>query len=266
MRPIIIGAGRGKRLECITDDQPKSFTPIGNKKILEWIFEAFSGAGLEQPVFIGGYLIDMVQRDFPNLTFCHNKEWERNNILVSLMYAEEFMDEGFVCSYSDILFRDTVVKRALNHSGDIVLCVDTHWQERYIDRTMHPADDAEKVTVSGDRITRIHRSIPTEDAAGEYIGVAKFSARGAELLRRSYHNARESFSGKPWREAETFEKAYHIQLMQDMIENGALVHMVTTEGDYMEIDTTEDYLLANKSWVKKFDPSHNDDGPLYECT
>lgn len=266
MRPIIIGAGRGKRLECITDKQPKSYSPIGDKKILEWIFEAFSGAGLEKPVFIGGYLIDMVRRDFPFLTFCHNTDWERNNILASLMYAEEFMDEGFVCSYSDILFRDTVVKRALDHHGDIVLCMDTHWHERYIDRTMHPADDAEKVTISGDRITRIHRGIPSEDAAGEYIGVAKFSVSGADLFRRSYHKARETFAGKPWREAEIFEKAYLIQLIQDMIENGALVHIVTTEGDYMEIDTVEDYLLANRNWVKKFDASQKGNGQLYECT
>ena len=88
MRPMIIGAGRGKRLECITDKQPKSYSPIGDKKILEWIFEEFSGAGFEKPVFIGGYLIDMVRRDFPFLTFCHNTDWERNNILASLMYYE----------------------------------------------------------------------------------------------------------------------------------------------------------------------------------
>ena len=265
MRPIIIGAGRGKRLECITDDQPKSYAPIGGKKILDWIFEAFSGAGLDTPVFIGGYLIDVLKKDYPELTFCHNSDWERNNILASLMYAEDFMDEGFVCSYSDILFRDTVVKRALEHEGDIVLCVDTHWHERYVDRTMHPADDAEKVTVSGERITRIHREIPTEEAAGEYIGVAKFSAHGAELFRRAYHKVQDTFAGKAWREANVFENAYFILLIQDMIENGAVVHFVTTAGDYMEIDTVEDYILANKRWVKKFDGAQITDGPLYDC-
>ena len=38
------------------------------------------------------------------------------------------MDAGFVCSYSDILYRSSVVQRALAHPGDIVLCVDTEWR------------------------------------------------------------------------------------------------------------------------------------------
>jgi choline kinase len=257
MNAIIIGAGRGARLNAITDDQPKCYAPVGGKRILDWILESFRGAGLNRIVFIGGYQIDMVRTDHADLTFRENADWQNNNILLSLFHAEQDMHDGFVCSYADILFRDTVVRRALEHPGDIVLCVDTHWRDRYADRSQHPEHDAEKVAADGDRVTRIHREIPSEGTDGEYIGVAKFSPRGAALLREHFARVREEFAGRPWRAAKTFEKAYLILLLQEMIERGVPVHMVTTAGDYMEIDTEEDYALANAQWPAKCAASTN---------
>ena len=71
-------------------------------------------------------------------------------------------------------------------------------------------------------------------------------------MREYYHRARRAFAGRPWRNAALFEKAYLIELFQEMIERGVPVHMVTTDGEYMEIDTEEDYRLANDKWVKAF--------------
>jgi L-glutamine-phosphate cytidylyltransferase len=248
VKAIIIGAGRGARLKGMTDNQPKCYVTVAGRKILDWTLDAFERAGLHEKVFIGGYQIDQIRRDYPQLQFVHNDNWQNNNILLSLMHAAEHMDDGFVCAYSDILFRDSIVRDALNHPGDIVLCVDTHWRDRYKGRTQHPEHDAEKVTVSGDRVREIHRGIESADAHGEYIGVAKFSPRGAKLFREHFHRVREKFSGKPWREAKVFEKSYLILLFQEMIEQGVPIHFVATHGDYMEIDTEEDYALANRDW------------------
>ena len=85
-------------------------------------------------------------------------------------------------------------------------------------------------------------------ALGEYIGVAKFSARGAAALREHYHRARVAYAGKPWREAAVFEKAYKILLFQQMLENGVAMHQATTHGQYIEIDTEQDYAYANRVW------------------
>ncbi len=252
MKAIIIGAGRGSRLKSMTDNQPKCYVTVGGRRILDWTLEAFSGAGLSDQVFIGGYQIDLIRADYPKLTFEHNADWPNNNILLSLFHAERHMADGFVCSYADILFRDTVVKDALRHPADIVLCVDTRWRDRYAFRSQHPEHDAEKVMAKGDRVTHVHRDIPSASADGEYIGVARFSPRGAALLREHYHRVKKDFAGRPWREAKVFEKAYLILLLQEMIERGIAIHMVPTHGDYMEIDTEEDYELANRDWPARF--------------
>jgi choline kinase len=248
MRAIIIGAGRGQRLMPTTADTPKCFAEVGGRRILDWTLQAFADNGVTDVCFIGGYQIDKVRQAYPHLTFRHNVAWEHNNILASLMYAEDQMHEPFVCCYSDILFTADVVRRLLASPADIALVIDTQWRDRYVHRTEHPEDDAEKAAVSNGLITRIHRNLDPAQAHGEYIGVAKFSAAGAAALCDHYHRCRERYAGQPFREARTFEKAYLIHLFQEMIEAGVSLAAVDTPGGYLEIDTQQDFDLARRFW------------------
>ena len=248
MRAIIIGAGRGRRLMPTTADTPKCYAEVNGRRLLDWAIAAFEGAAIRDICFIGGYQIDKVRRDYPHFTFRHNTGWEQNNILLSLMHAEDLMADGFVCCYSDILFTSDVVQRVLDHAADIALSVDTRWLDRYEHRTQHPPEDAEKVTVSNGLVTRVHRGIPTNDAHGEYTGIARFTTAGATQLREHFHRARSQFAGKPFREAALFEKAYLIHLYQEMIEAGVSMAHADTPGNYMEVDTQEDFDLARKFW------------------
>src|SRR5712671_2935794 len=125
MKTIVIGAGRGRRLMPTTADTPKCYADIQGRRMLDWAVDAFARAGAKDLCFIGGYQIDKVRRDYPQFTFRHNADWEHNNILASLMYAEDLMTEGFVCCYSDILFTSDVVSGVLANPADIVLSVDT---------------------------------------------------------------------------------------------------------------------------------------------
>jgi choline kinase len=248
MRAILIAAGRGRRLMPTTADAPKCFAEVKGKRMLDWALAAFAKNGIRDVCFIGGYRIDKVQAEYPQFTFRHNVDWENNNILASLMFAEDLMDAPFICAYSDILFSADVVKRLLAREGEIALSVDTRWLDRYQHRSNHPPTDAEKVTVENGRVTRIDRNIDPNDAYGEYTGIAKFSPRGATILKEHYHRAKKAHAGKPFREAAVFEKAYLIHLFQDMIEAGVQMTHADTSGDYIEVDTQQDFELAQKSW------------------
>ena len=248
MRTIIIGAGRGQRLMPTTADAPKCFAEVGGKRILDWILDAFNAHGVDDVCFVGGYLIDQIQREYPRFTFRHNTDWEHNNILVSLMYAEDLMDEPFVVSYADILFTPEIVGKLVASDDDITLAVDTCFLERYARRSEHPVSDAEKVTIEAGVVTGVHRDIDPDEAYGEYIGVAKFSSAGAALLKQHYARCREHFAGRPFREAKVFEKAYLIHLFQEMIEHQVRMAHVDTPGDYWEIDTQQDFDHARAAW------------------
>lgn len=251
MQAIIIGAGRGSRLMPTTSDTPKCFAEVEGKRILDWTVEALRQNGVERITFIGGYRIEMVRDEYPDFEFRHNSDWENNNILASLFYAEDLMHEPFMCCYSDILFTTNIVADVLEADADVSLAVDTEWLVRYEQRSEHPSDDAEKVTVEDCQVTRVHRQILEPDAYGEYIGLAKFSAAGASALRQHYHDRRRDFAGKPYREAKVFEKAYLIHLLQDMIESGHNMAHVDTPGGYIEIDTQQDFEYARKYWTSR---------------
>lgn len=245
MRGIIIGAGRGRRLMPMTADAPKCFAEIGGKRILDVILSALRGGGVDPIGFVGGYRLAAVRAGYPTLEFIDNTRWAETNILGSLMCAEPWMQDGFVSSYADIVYRSEAVHKLLASQHPITLLVDTAWRKRYAPRSQHPPTDGEKVTVDGDLVTRVHRDIDPDAAHGEFIGVAKFTAEGATALREAWakHSARSE--GGEFRGAKTIGDAYLIQLLQQMIDDGTPIAHVDIDGGYHEIDTQEDYDLAS---------------------
>jgi len=250
MRPIVIGAGRGSRLGPNTDEIPKTLVPVMGRPMLEWILEALAEAGFARKdvVYVCGYKADVLRARYPELTYVVNDAWEKNNILSSLLYAREHVLGGFVSTYADIVYRGSAVKKLVASPHDKVLVCDTDWRRRYVDRSKHPESDGEKMRAEGERIVELSRKIPSEQASGEFIGVTKFTPDGAREMVAAFDEARATWAGKTWREGRTFEKAYLIDLFQDMLEKGSAFHRVDTHGGYMEIDTEEDLACAAKWW------------------
>jgi choline kinase len=246
MRPILIGAGRGSRLEHQTVEMPKTLVHVMERPMLEWILESLSAAGFTKKdvIYICGYKADVLRARYPEFTYVENTDWENNNILASLMYAREHLGQGFLSSYTDILYRGSVVKDLVEAPYDKVLACDTDWRRRYVRRTNHPESDAEKMSTENNVVVDISRTIPSAEASGEFIGVAKFSPAGAQELMEAYDDAKahcETLGDRP------FPKAYLIHLFQRMIQKGSTFHSVDTHGGYMELDTLQDLEYA-KSW------------------
>jgi choline kinase len=252
MRPVIIGAGRGSRLGHETNEIPKTMVPVMGRPMLEWILEALSAGGFSKKdvVFICGYRADVVRAKYPEFTFVENKDWEKNNILASLLCAREHLVDGFVSSYADIVYRGAIVGSLVDSPDHMALGCDTDWRSRYLERTQHPESDAEKMRGTEDgRVLELSRKIAPHEATGEFIGVTKFSRQGAAQLIDAFDAAAAQFTGKTFREGRSFEKAYMIDLFQHMIEtSNADFRHVDMHGGYMEIDTLEDLGLAAKWW------------------
>jgi choline kinase len=247
MRPVLIGAGRGSRLEHRTDDLPKTLVPVMGRPMLEWILDALAEAGFSRKdiVFVCGYRADVLRARYPEFTYVENREWEQNNILESLLYARDHLGGGFVSSYTDIVYRGSAVRDVVAAKHDKVLVCDTDWRRRYVRRSKHPESDAEKMRAEGDRVVEVSRTISGEKASGEFIGVAKFTADGANELVEAYEEAKANCATLGDR---PFQKAYLIHLWQRMIDRGSPFHRVDTHGGYMELDTLEDLSLAETWW------------------
>lgn len=247
---IIIGAGRGSRLEHRTDRVPKTMVEVMGRPMLDWILDALGEAGYSRKdiVFICGYAEDVVRERYPEFTFVRNADWENNNILLSLLCARSWLEGGFLSTYADIVYDGAIARKLVESERDITLGCDTKWRRRYVSRTQHPETDAEKLLADGPRVTELGRTLASEAAAGEFIGVVKMTAKGARSFLDEFDRVREIQSGKVWREGRTFERAYLIDHLQHMLEQGVEMHREDTPGAYMEIDTLEDLGLAEGWW------------------
>lgn len=242
MRAIILAAGRGSRLRHLTDERPKCTLEIGGRSLLDRQLDAFRAAGITDIVIVTGYRAELLER--PAVRTSHNDDWANNNILLSLMYAEEHLDGEVVVSYSDILYEPPVLDGLLTAEGDILAVCDTAWRAVYVGRTEHPLEQAEKAILKGGRIARIGKHLSADDADAEFIGMVRLSAAGTSAFRAAYHEVAGAHAGRPFQAAQRFETAYLTDMLQELIDRGHEVRPVLIEGGWREIDTIEDFRNA----------------------
>jgi phosphoenolpyruvate phosphomutase len=250
LQAIIIAAGPSSRLRPFTEDTPKTLLKIEEKTILQRTLECFRECGINDIAIVRGFKKEKIT--LPNITYFDNDNYENNNILESMFYAEKAMDEGFIFTYCDILFSKAVVQKLLDAPHDINLVIDTAWAKRYEGRTFHPTDEAELALVENGLVTRLSKFYNPDVAYGEFIGLAKFTKKGAEILRRNYYRSKENktckFEGR-FHDATKFELAYLTDMVQELIFRGFPVHSVDIEGEWVEIDTAQDFEYA-KNMIK----------------
>lgn len=239
MKAIIVAAGMGRRLKPHTDDRPKCLVEVNGRSILQRQLDAYRQVGVDEVVIVRGYMKELIKVDGAR-TF-DNDQFRENNILCSLFCAEEAMDGEFLFSYSDIVFRPEAVKRAIETEGDYALVIDRLWHEAYVGRVHHPVEEGEVARVEDERVTRVgKKTLPPEEAAGEFIGLARFSARAVQAMRERFHARRRELAGRPYGRAPRFEVAYLTDLLNDLIDSGEVMRPAFIDGGWREIDTVED--------------------------
>ena len=243
-RTIIVAAGLGSRMGRYTEDKPKCMLDFGGKTLLQRQLEVYRASGINDISVVRGYQKEKI--DYENLNYFENSEFGNTNILHSLFCAEEAISGNVICAYSDILFDNYIVDRVLESQHDISVVVDIDWRDYYEGRRDHPLEEAENIIFDVNNKVVLAGKIMADknDMHGEFIGMIKFSPRGAEIFKRHYHRAQKLYTGQPFQRAKVFEKAYLTDMIQDMTDFGVPIHCVIIEGGWKEIDTIEDYEKA----------------------
>lgn len=157
MKAIIIAAGPAKRLRPLTENLPKCMLKINGKPIIQNTIELFRNNHIKDISIVRGYKKEKI--NFSNMTYFENTDFWNNNILHSLMFARDKLEESpktneeVVVSYSNIWYNDSVVKKLLQYKHDIAAIIDTDWQDCYDGRTEHPISEAENVILDNHKET-----------------------------------------------------------------------------------------------------------------
>lgn len=260
MKAIIVAAGRGRRLGPETESIPKCMVKVGGRSILHWQLDALVSAGVDDVVIVRGYRGDCIKppADGPSagtrLRFVENPDWQSNNILASLLYAESEMDRDFLFSYSDIVFAPEHARLvAAASTSAVALVVDRRWRDAYDGRLLHPVSEAELARVDesagvGAQVTRVgKRLVSADEAAGEFTGLARFSAAAAATLRGIWHGAVKGGLDAPFGAAAALRQAYLSDGLNALAERGVPLQAVLVDGRWREIDTEEDLARAERA-------------------
>ncbi len=237
MTALILAAGVASRLRPLTDHTPKCLLSLGGKSILQRMIDNLRASGVTRFVVVTGYLREMVEdhihRRWPDLDvrFIHNPVYDSTNNIYSLWLAREAVsgDEMLLLD-SDILFdrRITDALLAAPHADCIALNKDIVVGEEEI-KVRLDADD---------RVLEISKVVPIPDAAGESIGIERFSARWVDHLYRVL--ARMILTEK---QVNIFYEA----AFEQVIEEGSPLYAVDISAyPCMELDTVEDFRAAER--------------------
>ena len=251
-KALIIAAGLGSRLKKHTENLPKCMLDFGGKTLLQRQLDSYKKNGISDINLIRGYKKEKI--NYKGIRYFENTDYENNNILNSIFYAEEVINGNIIISYSDILFDPSVVGRALNSDHDISVVVDIDWRGYYVGRKDHPISEAENVIFnSNNEVEKIGKiNTGKEEVHGEFIGMIKLSNRGTEIFKEHFHRLKKIYWNKPFQRAEIFQKSYLTDFIQELVDIGIKVHCVIIESGWKEIDTVEDYKKAIEGFNKKF--------------
>jgi phosphoenolpyruvate phosphomutase len=232
-------------------DKPKSLVTLHNKTILEYQLEAVKKAGLKNIALVRGYKGNMFNTE--GIQYYDNPVFEKKHSLYSLFCARNVMDNGFILVYSDILFNEEIIKQLLRIKGDIVLVVDDSYRyhkheiDKKLDlvvsktkktsyyRTLHPT--------SMNEIIRIGNNIEKDEADYEFAGIAYFSSKGAETLKKVYDDCQQHCAGR-FHEAASFDAASINDLLQEIIDRGFTVNVLEIFKGWLEIHNKKDVEIA----------------------
>ena len=237
MKAIILAAGVGSRIRPLTDNCPKSLLKIGGVTILERMLTNIQGCGINDVVFVLGYLQEQIEefvKDvFPdiNASFIVNARYAATNTGYSLMLTENFVKgSSFVKFDADVVFDKEILEQLIASDDRNCLCIDRNIQ---LD-----AEEIKVVVKENNLIVRASKAVPPMEAIGESIGVEKISSHTADLLFAEL----KAMMVQKQNHQEYYEGAY-----ERLMERNIAFHALDITGlKWTEIDTKQDFVTAEK--------------------
>ena len=244
MKAIILAAGRGSRMEALTDEIPKCMTTLLGKSLLDWQLAALKKANIDDVVIVRGYQKDCIRGKFRTL---ENSNWENTNMVMTLNCAKDEFNEASIVAYSDILYHPDHIEKLSKAEGDIVICYDTIWRSLWELRFDNPLDDAETFEESGGSLKSIgSKAKHIDEINGQYMGLIKITPKGW-LAIEGYLN---SIS------LEIRKKLDFTGLLQGLLNKNVTISTVAINGKWIEADDSND-LKKYETEIEKHELTDN---------
>ncbi|MFC0154201.1 NTP transferase domain-containing protein [Xanthomonas dyei] len=172
MRAIILAAGTGSRLRAHTE-LPKCLLTLGDKHLIQHQIDALVTLGVDDIHVILGYRSDDVARVLPSYVHRHvYPDFADTNNLWTLAAFASLLSGTCVILFADVWVDSDALRDLVNTEAEIAVLADGR---ACLEGTM-------RVLAQGERLVDLGSHIAVEQGDGNFIGIARFSARAASAL------------------------------------------------------------------------------------
>jgi choline kinase len=227
----------------LTQSRPKSLIDLGGgQTILDRQLQAIAKSGVRDVTIVCGHFADQLeeqaealgQRVGLNVNTQYNPFYWCSNNLISLWFAKRWIEEGngVVIVNGDDLFKPRVLISLLSVDHDRELAVVVSRKEKYDTEDM-------KIVVDADLIKKISKTIPTDKADGESIGMIRVVGKEAcqrvagqlELMARQ----------------EKYRDLFWLECFNELIDQGYSVYPhEIADADWVEMDVHPDLSMISR--------------------
>jgi choline kinase len=231
LKAVIVAAGESSRLQPLSKDFPKCFLKVGSYPLIKYSLEALKSCGIEEIAFVVGYKKDYFTEHLGNdYKYIFNPFYATTNDMVSLWFAKDFiMDNDFVYLHSDILYHPEILAMTIADDSEIVVAV----EETKCDEEMM------KVRIEDNNLIESSKSMPLNEAFGEWVGIAKFTSTGWERYLVIIEDLL----------SEGDFNAYDTTAMNRLVKKEKIIRVVPFKDlFFVEIDSPEDLFWARENF------------------
>jgi phosphoenolpyruvate phosphomutase len=240
-RVVVLAASRGTALGDLTAERPKTMVEVAGQPLLGHIVGSYNAAGIKNIRVVRGYCAEAV--DLQGIAYADNADYADTGELLSLKCAlDSDPDDShdLIVSFGDVLFNRFILDNLAEYDDDIVIAVDTDWQE-----SVNKGRAADYVSCSEPNSRRAFNSrillqSAGEDLAegeinGEWMGIMRITAAALPAFREQVDKLAAGPANR---------KASLHQLLNSLAGKGGDVRVVYTTGHWLDVDSVEDILAA----------------------
>ena len=191
-RAIVLAASRGDELATVTAEVPKCMLDVRGEPLLRRLVRTLRESGVHDVAVVRGWRKEAVS--LSDIATVDNDAFATTGEVASLACARDRLAGETLIVYGDILFRRYILDGLLSAEGDVVIVVDQLGVASG-HRTIHPRDlvwashkpSAHYLDDAPSRLLGIGAPFTDGDGAtqvGEWIGLLRLSARGADIVGR----------------------------------------------------------------------------------
>ncbi|OGT52839.1 MAG: hypothetical protein A3F17_05460 [Gammaproteobacteria bacterium RIFCSPHIGHO2_12_FULL_41_15] len=237
MKAIILAAGRGRRLEQLTETKPKCLLKVKNKSLLCYQLEALMMAGISEIAIVTGYLFEKIYHSDISMYF-HNPIWYKTNMVYSLTLAKPWLEQtSCIVTYSDIFYQPNAIFLLMHALTDIAITYDPNFLALWEARFKNPLDDLETFKTNEQGLLKEIGKKPKNlnEIMGQYMGLIKITPIGWAHIKQTIQRL----------SLKTFQKIDMTSLLQLLLKNDTPIQCIPYEDIWGEIDYKSDQTLYN---------------------